>query len=331
MTQVFVTGGSGFIGGHLISRLVAEGHNVQALARSDRSAKRLAALGAIPVHGDLLDSLSLIDACAGCDLAFHLAGETTPRPRWQDCIRVNVNGTRTVLQACREAGVRRLVHVSSEAVLSNGQPLRQVDETAPHHPDSKAPYPATKARAEQAVIEANCDGFETVIVRPRFVWGAGDRVLLPEMVQMIRSGRWVWIDGGQIHTDITHVDNAVEGLVLAAHKGRPGRIYFITDGEPVVLRTFVSELLNTQGLEPPARSIPFPLAWALTAGGEAAWRFLPLPGRPPLDWMALWLMSRECTVNISRARQELGYEPVRSRADGLAEMRHQAVNDGSIV
>ena len=147
MTQVFVTGGSGFIGGHLISRLVAEGHRVRALSRSDDSTNRLATLGAEPVRGDLLEPGSLTEASRDCELAFHLAAVATPRPDWQECIRVNVDGTRTVLQTCREAGVRRPVHVSSEAVLLNGQPLLKVHETAPIHPDSKAPYPATKARA----------------------------------------------------------------------------------------------------------------------------------------------------------------------------------------
>ena len=101
----------------------------------------------------------------------------------------------------------------------------------------------------------NREGFETVVVRPRFVWGRGDTTLLPTMVQMVESGRFAWIGGGHHLTSITHVDNTVEGLLLGATRGRPGNAYFVTDGEPVVFRDFVSELLETQGVEPPTETL----------------------------------------------------------------------------
>ena len=137
-----------------------------------------------------------------------------------------------------------------------GKPLVQVDETAPLRPDSPALYCATKARAEQAVLDANSDGFETVVVRPRFVWGAGDTTLLPVIVAMVRAGRFAWIGGGRHRTSTTHVENTVEGLVLGAKRGRPGNAYFVTDGEPVVFREFIERLLSTQGVDAPSRSLP---------------------------------------------------------------------------
>jgi nucleoside-diphosphate-sugar epimerase len=199
-----------------------------------------------------------------------------------------------------------------------------VDETAELRVDSPALYSATKARAEQLVQAASRDGFETVIVRPRFVWGAGDTTLLPVLVQMVRSGRFAWIGGGRHRTSTTHVENTVEGLVLGALRGRPGEVYFVTDGEPVVFREFVSELLDTQGVRPPTRSMPVGLAAALANGGEGAWRLLHLPGRPPLTRFAYWVSAQECTITIEKARAQLAYEPVVSIADGLAELRAAA-------
>src|SRR5205807_6324040 len=111
----------------------------------------------------------------------------------------------------------------------------------------------TKARAEQLVLEANREVFETVVVRPRFVWGRGDTTLLPTLVELVRSGRFAWIGGGRHRTSTTHVDNAVEGLVLGATRGQPGNAYFVTDGEPVLFREFVSQLLDTQGIVAPTR------------------------------------------------------------------------------
>jgi nucleoside-diphosphate-sugar epimerase len=202
-----------------------------------------------------------------------------------------------------------------------GKPLVNVDETAPLRPDSPALYSSTKAQAEQKVLAANRETFETVVVRPRFVWGRGDTTLLPAMVQMVRSGRFAWIGGGGQRTSITHVDNTVEGLVLGATRGRPGNAYFVTDGEPVVFREFVSALLETQGVTPPDRSIPAAPAGLLATFSETAWRALPLPGRPPLTRFTYWVSTQECTIRIDKARTELKYSPVKTKAEGLAELR----------
>jgi len=321
MAGVFVTGGSGFIGGRLIERLRADGHTVRALARSSSAAERVGARGAEPVQGELADVTAMRAGAEGCELAFHAAATLGDWGKREDFERGNVDGTRNALQACAEAGVRRFVHVGTEAVLLAGQPLIDVDETAPLRPDSPALYSATKARAEQAVLAANLDDFETVVVRPRFVWGPGDATLLPVMVEMARRGRFAWIGGGRHRTSTTHVDNTVEGLMLGATRGRPGNAYFVTDGEPVVFREFVSDLLATQGVAAPSRNIPATVASVLASAGEAAWRLAPLPGRPPLTRFAYWVSAQECTIRIDKAREQLGYAPVKAIADGLAELR----------
>ncbi|HEY2600593.1 MAG TPA: NAD-dependent epimerase/dehydratase family protein [Thermoleophilaceae bacterium] len=320
MATVFVTGGSGFIGQRLVRRLVDEGNVVFALARSDRSGELLEELGALPMPGNLADVDSLAAAAKECELAFHAAAEVVEwGPRWR-FEKTNVDGTARVIAACREAGVRRLVHVSTEAVLLAGEPLVNVDETAPLRPDSKAPYCSTKAKAEQLVRDANRDGLETVCVRPRLVWGAGDTTVLPGLVDTIEAGKFAWIGGGEHLTDTTHVDNVVEGLLLAARRGTPGSVYFVTDGEPMVFRDFVTRLVGTQGVMPPDRSVPVAPAMRGAAMGETLWRVLHLPGSPPLTRMAVWLSSLEATINIALARAELDYEPVRTLDEGLAEL-----------
>jgi nucleoside-diphosphate-sugar epimerase len=166
------------------------------------------------------------------------------------------------------------------------------------------------------------------VLRPRFVWGLGDTTLLPQMVEMVKAGRFMWVGGGGQLTATTQVDNVVEGLVLAAERGSPGAAYFVTDGEPksepVVFREFVSDLLRTQGVEPPTRTIPGWVGGVLRAVGEPTWKALPLPGRPPLARFTLWVLTQECTIDDSKARRELGYSPVVSRAQGLEELREGA-------
>jgi nucleoside-diphosphate-sugar epimerase len=318
----FVTGGSGFVGGRLIERLRSDGHRVKALARSDQAADRIRARGGEPVPGELADAGKMRAGADGCEWAFHAAATLGDWGTREEFERGNVEGTRNVLAACAEAGVRRFVHVGTEAALLAGQPLVDVDESAPLRPDSPALYSSTKARAEQLVRDANRDGFETIVVRPRFVWGRGDTTLLPTMAEMVRSGRFAWIGGGRQKTSTTHVDTAVEGLMLGAARGTPGDIYFVTDGEPVVFREFVSELLSTQGVDPPTRTIPASVAHALAVGSETAWHALPLPGRPPVTRFGYWVSAQECTIRIDKARGQLGYEPVRTREDGLAELRN---------
>jgi nucleoside-diphosphate-sugar epimerase len=321
VSTAFVTGGSGFIGGALVRRLVADGWTVRALARSDASAETVRERGAEPVRGDLDDVAAMAAGATGCELAFHSAahlGDWGSRAEFESG---NVIGTRNALAAARQAGVRRFVHVGTEAGLLAGQPLVEVDERAPLRFDSPVLYSSTKARAEEAVIEANQDGLQTVVVRPRFVWGRGDRTLLPVMTEMVRSGRFAWIGGGRQRTSTTHVANVVHGLLLAADRGAPGGVYFVTDGEPVVFRSFVTRLLATQGVTPPDRSVPLPVARALAAVSETAWRLLPLPGRPPLTRFAVWVSALETTIDITRARTELGYAPVMTIDQGLEELQ----------
>lgn len=320
----FVTGGSGFVGGALIRRLTGEGWRVRALARSDASAGKVEALGAEPARGDLDGVKAMTEAARGCAVAFHAAASTAEWGPREEFVKANVSGTENALVACAGAGVGRFIHVGTEAALLVGKPLVNADETVPLRPDSKAPYGATKAMAERAVRSASRDGFETVVVRPRFVWGAGDTTVLPALIDLIEKGRFAWIGGGRHRTSTTHVDNAVHGLVLAAEHGRAGEAYFVTDGDPVVFRDFLTRLIRTQGVEVPDRSLPAPAARALAPMLEGVWRTFGLGGAPPISRMPVWLSSLETTIDISKARGELGYEPVKSIDEGMAELAREA-------
>lgn len=301
-------------------RLVAEGWRVRALARSDGSAATVADRGAEAVRGDLDDVGAMSAGMRGCEVVFHCAamlGEWGDRDEFE---RGNVQGTRNVLDAARAAGVKRVVHVGTEAGLLAGKPLVMVDETAPLRPDSPALYSSTKAKAEQVVIDAADDQLQTVVIRPRLVWGPGDTTIGPILAESVRSGRFAWIGGGHHLTSTTHVDNVVEGLILGAANGHSGAAYFVTDGEPVEFRDFVTKLLAAYGLTAPGRSIPRSLARVVAGTGERIWRVLPLRGAPPLTRLAYWLSALEATIDISRARDQLGYVPLRTIGEAMQEL-----------
>ena len=176
-----------FIGGRLVARLLADGCGVRALARSDASAAAVAELGAEPVRGELGDPDSMAAGAQGCEVRVPSRRASRRLGRLGGLRARQRRGDPQRAGCCARAGVRRFVHCGTEAALMAGEPLVNVDETAPLRPDSPAPYPATKAKAEQEVRAANRDGFETVVLRPRFVWGVGDTTLLPQMVEMVEG------------------------------------------------------------------------------------------------------------------------------------------------
>lgn len=302
MAQVFVTGGSGFIGQVLVRRLIDAGHSVRVLVRSETSAATVSSLGAQPVRGVLTDPATWQDEVTGSDVVFHLAAETDITADREQHELVTVHGTQAAIDAARYGRVPRFVHCGSEAALLAGDPLIDVDETAPLRPDSEAAYCATKASAEKIVLDANSPGFATVSIRPRFVWGP-DSVLTDSLVAAAKTGQFAWIGGARHTTDVTFVENAVEGLILGWQRGRPGQAYFVTDQDRVTLREFLQTLFDIYGVHTPIPDID----------ADTAAREVPVPAR--------WFLGQPCTLRTDKAQTELGYQPVVSRAAGLDAIR----------
>lgn len=317
--QIFVTGGSGFVGGHTIEALVREGHDVRALARSDRAAEQVRAYGATPVRGEL--GAVTPELLAGCEAVIHAAAFVeewgTREQFWQG----NVEGTRNMLEAARAAGVRRFLHVGTEAALFAGQDLVAVDEAAPYPAPQRYLYSETKAEAERLVLAANGPGFATLSIRPRFVWGPRDNSVLPSILKMARAGSFAWIGGGAARTSTTHVANLVHALVLALTHGEGGRAYFVADEGVRTIREFLSAYAATAGVDLGARTLPKGLARTLARVIEGTWRLFGVRRQPPLTRFAADMMSATVTVDTGRARRELGYMPVVTVEDGLAAMR----------
>lgn len=332
MATIFVTGGSGFVGGALLDTLRDRGESVHALARTPAAEAEVVARGAVPVRGDITDLTALADGMRDAELVVHAAGRLpgapgapggsrSPGSSLDELRRVNVEGTRTVLAAARKVGAPRLVYVSTEQVLLGAHPLVGVDESSQYPERPASPYAAGKIEAERLLLEASTRSLTVVAVRPGVVWGSGDRAALPTFTALARAGRLRWIDGGDHLISTTHVQNLVEGIVAAAERGRGGEAYFVTDGAPISFRDFVTGLLDTQGVPPPAGEMPRWAARSVAALTGPAWHWLPLRGQPPVTRTMLRSAGETCTVRDDKARRELGYEGKVSRQQGLAEMR----------
>jgi nucleoside-diphosphate-sugar epimerase len=317
----FLTGGSGFVGRALIGELVSRGAEVRALARSAKAAETVRALGATPISGDLSDIPAMQAGMTGASVVIHAAAKVEDWGKREDFEASTIQGTRNTLTAARAAGVARFVHIGTEAVLAGGAPIVRADETTPYPAVPNGLYPWSKGQAERDVIASNGEGFATLSVRPRFIWGRGDTTLLPQLCKAMQSGAWAWFGGARHLSSTCHVRNVVEGTLLAAERGKGGEIYFLTDGPPVEFRDFITRLAATQGVVAPAREAPFWLAEAVAAGGEFAWKTFSLAGRPPLTRTALNLLFGEVTVSDRKAREQLGYTSHVSIEQGLAELR----------
>jgi nucleoside-diphosphate-sugar epimerase len=315
--RIFVTGASGFIGGAVARALAAE-HTVFAMSRSPASDEVVAGLGAEPVRCDLagLQPADLPQVGA----VVHCAAWVEPWGTPAQYREANVEGTDRVLAAARAAGARRFVHMSTEAVLWRGQHLRDVDESHPYPERTPYLYSETKAEAERRVLAASCDDFTTVALRPRFVWGPGDRTLAPQIERMAESGAFVWLNGGRARTSTTHVANLVHAVGLALERGRGGEAYFVTDGEVTDFRSFVPRMMAPYGVTLPERSLPCWLVRPAAAAVEGLWRALGIGSQPPVTRHATDLMCCDCVVVDEKARRELGYAPVVSVERGLAEL-----------
>ena len=321
--RVLVTGGGGFLGGAVTRALLARGDEVVSLARGDYPALR--ALGVETVRADLADAEAVKAAARGCDVVVHVAAKAGIWGAAADYERSNVQGTRSVVAACRALGVRRLVHTSTPSVVHAGGDIAGSDETLPYATHFTSPYPRTKAVAEREVLAAAGDRLATVALRPHLVWGPGDTQLVPRILDRARTGRLRFVGGGDALIDTTYVDDAVTAHLAAVDALEPGapcsgRAYFISSGDPQPVRDIVNAILRAGGLPPETRSVPLGLAVAAGAAAEGVWRLLGRDDDPPMTRFLARQLATAHWFDITAARRDLAWEPAVGLDEGFRRL-----------
>lgn len=319
--KIFITGASGFVGGAAARALIKDGHDVMAMSRSSKSDDIIRQWGGKPTRCDL-ETVTETDI-GEADIVLHCAAFVEswgPKDAWYT---VNVLGTQKMLDVSQAANVKRFIHIGTEAAIIYGQALNNADESVPLAPDSPYPYCATKAQAEQRVRKANQEGvFETIVLRPRFIWGPGDTTLLPTIEAMAASGEWSWINHGKAETSTTHIDNLVHAINLSLTKGHGGEAYFILDDGTITMKEMITAMAQSRNLSLANKSIPSWMADLVGRLSERIWRLFNFKTEPPLTAHAAMVMSRDCILNGDKALSELGYKPVLSRTDGLIALQN---------
>jgi nucleoside-diphosphate-sugar epimerase len=317
--KLFVTGGSGFVGGAVIESLTRD-YTVRAMARSEASAAKVARLGATPVMCSLEDVGP--EQVEGCQTVIHCAAETkewAPPGLYES---TNATGTVRLLDAARSAGVGRFVHVSTDSVLCTGGPLHAVDESFPMPSKSPFDYAASKAAGERAVIAANDPpDFETVAIRPSLVWGQGDTTIVPEIKAMVEKGQFLWIGGGHHRISTTNIGNLTSGIRLAMGHSGAGEVFYITDNEPMEMRSFFIRYMGANGTELPERSVPAPPVAFAALVIESLWKLFRPKSQPPLTRFAVALLSKEHYIETDKASRLLGYRPIVTIDAGMHAIR----------
>ncbi len=316
--QVLVTGGGGFLGGAIVRHLVKRGDRVKSFSR--RFYPELASLGVEQIQGDISNATAVERACRKVDLVFHVAAKPGI---WGDYIsyyRTNVIGTQNVIDACKQHDISRLVYTSSPSVVFGGADMEGVDESVPYPEKFYAYYPETKAMAEQSVISAGDEGLKTIILRPHLIWGPRDNHLVPRIIE--RANRLVKVGNGKNLVDTIYIDNAADAHILAAdrlkqNQNLSGKVYFISQDDPVPLWEMVNNILKAAGLAPVQRSISRKTAWMIGAFLEMLYKMFKISGEPQMTRFLAHELSTAHWFDISAAKKDLGYTPKISIEEGL--------------
>ncbi|XP_064644335.1 sterol-4-alpha-carboxylate 3-dehydrogenase, decarboxylating-like [Lineus longissimus] len=314
MNKCLVIGGCGFLGRHIVDKLLERGCSVNVFDIRITFDSDMVTF----FTGDLCKKQDLLPALQGVDAVFHVASPPPSSDNKALFYRVNYEGTKSIIEACKEAGVNKLILTSSCSVLYGGVDIHNATEDWPYAETPQDYYTETKILQEKVVLAANSSDFHTVAIRPHGIFGPRDPQMVPTAIEAARAGKMKFTIGfGKNTVDFTYVDNVVHGHILAAEnlgagKVACGKAYHITNDEPIYFWTFIGKIL--QGLGYPAPRFPLPYTLILLISYVVAlFCFLLKPFvtiRPTFSPMRVRLAGTAHYYSCERAKKELGYRPL---------------------
>jgi nucleoside-diphosphate-sugar epimerase len=330
MARILVTGASGFIGSHVTTHLASLGHHVVATGRSQALLDCLCSTAKDKLLADLaIDRLEPL--LESCDAVVHCAALSSPWGTKENFWNANVIATERLLEASQRAGVRRFVHLGSPSIYFRFADQLNVDES--FQPPKKwiTEYARSKWASELRVQAAAAKGIETLVLRPRAVFGEGDRAILPRLLAIADKGWFPLMHQGKAVIDVTYVANVVQAVVacLDADVRCDGRAYNITNAEPISLHQLVTRLFAALGKN--VRLIPVPRNLALIMASMVERIAMLREGKPEprLTRYGVGVIGYSQTLDISRAQRELSYFPKTSIDDGLTQFARWWINGNS--
>ena len=290
-----ITGATGFVGSQCVKRFAHKGYSIKALVRRTSDVSALTYPGVELVYGNVTESGSLEQAFQGVEAMIHLASKVGEKGSREEFHAVNVIGTQNLLEVARTLALKRFIHVSSLSVITGYQDHDGTAEDAPYQPTGE-PYADSKIETEKLVLDAHHRyGLPVTVLRPGFIYGPGDKVFLPTVIQNLKAGKVILIDGGKKLLNLTYMGNLIEAMELALDKKESvGEVFNITDGEKISKQKFFFTVADLMRLARPSRSIPFSMARLLSRVGI-------------LSRLKLRFAGQNQLFSIAKAERLLGY------------------------
>lgn len=314
---IFITGATGFIGSHLAERLASKGHKLRCLARKTSDTSILSKLNAEIITVDMSDQPGLKKALDGVDIIYHCAAMVGEWLSKEEANKININGTKNLLDASIAMGAKRFVHVSSLAVLG----MRHHYNTLPDAPYSMTgdTYSDTKIESEKIVMDYyRRKGLPVVIVRPGFVFGLRDRRFLPRMLKLLDDNKFAFLGSGNNIMNLIYIDNLIDVLMEAGvNEKAVGQKYNVTNKDKVTMHDFVYMICDISGIKRPKKSIPVPLARLIADSLEFYGRLTKSQSPPFLTKSRIKVASLNLDFDISKTVKELGYDSKITIREGL--------------
>jgi nucleoside-diphosphate-sugar epimerase len=319
--KIVVTGGTGFLGRHVVWRAAAEGAEVVFTGRNAKAAKEVVHHAPAPVrwlplaHGNEEAERTLTEAARSADAIVHCAALSSPWGAFDEFQRANVTSTAEVITACKVNSVRRLVHISTPSLYFGFTDRLAIREDAELPPPAND-YVRTKIEAERRVRAAGLP--EVAILRPRALFGPWDQTLVPRILRVMSKSAMPIMRGGKIQLDLTYIDNAVEAVWLAATRPLPRAVntYNVSNGEPRELIDVLTAMAREFGLPLRTRRVPWPLVELIARGLETYAR-LGSGKEPPLTRYSAGVLAFSQTLDVSALRDELGWRPTVGIDEGI--------------
>jgi len=308
--KILITGGNGFLGRNIFKKLLGKGHELYSFSRSDHPFYK--EQGITWAQGDICNFDSIKNAISGMDVVFHTASKVSPWGRWEDFYSINVMGTKNVIKACQQEGIKKLIYTSSPSVVFGNNDLKGADESTPYPKKFIANYGKSKAMAEESILNSHGKkDLATVALRPHLIFGEEDPHLIPRLLKK----KLFQVGNGDNMVDVIYVENAADAHILAMEKlsiASPigGKAYFLGQEKPIPLWDFIGAILKGVGRDPIKKKISLKFAYNLGLIFEKIYQTLGIYKKePPITRFVALQLGKHHYFDHTNAEKDLGYHP----------------------
>ncbi len=316
--RVLVTGATGFLGGYVVDYFEKQGCEILAVGRNEKRGKELESTQTRFFCGDLTNPETTENLCKNIDIVIHASALSTIYGKYEDFYQANVRATELLCAAALKEKVQRFVFVSSPSIYAENRERLNIKENEKIQQKNLNYYIKTKKHAEKVIQNYGYKGLEYVILRPRGLFGIGDTSIIPRLLEANRGVGIPLFFGGKTIVDMTCVENVAYALYLAATKEEArNQIFNITNGEPRVFREMLDELFEIIGETAKYKKLPFRPMYSLAFLLEGFHHLFRIKKEPRLTRYTVATLAFSQTLDLQKAREVLGYEPIVPLKEGI--------------